>query len=150
MNEQVKNITICDYDPSFVWGVRNLLFFEEGRLRQKSINLLFPGDDGKLKNSVKAVVALDKSSFVAGYSAMSEDGEFSIVVVHPFFRKRGIATELLKTQIQKNGLRKVRIGATNVASIKVAIKAGFILKDAGIWSDNGKAWLDFELPKPQK
>lgn len=109
-----------------------------GRVTLKSREALVP--DPELPDGVQAWVA-SLGDEIVGYTAI--DLVSSLTVVHPKYHNMGVGTALMRHKNRQRPPYISTIGATNIASIKAAIKAGLQLFDIEE-DDFGRALLLFQ------
>lgn len=125
----------------------------EGRLTAESIDRLMPLlPTGALPKDVIAFVAVINDEKVVGYSAL--DDTRSITVVHPGLRGLGIGRAMMREKLTEYFRRRpdkeyydTLVGASNIPSIKMCLKTGGYLVDAGFHENNGKPWLKFRFDR---
>lgn len=115
--------------------------YKRGHIRNESVQNLS-------KNCIGIVLL---NCDIIGLTAMNDN--YSITVIHPDYQNKNIGTLLmaLKLKLYFELVNKscyiTKVGATNIASLKMCLKLGGQVIDVGQYQDNGKAWLNVKITK---
>ena len=127
----IKLVKLKDYHKDFLFNLRNKNYVINNSLSKKKISKIEHNEWFKkiLNNKIKLKI-IKYNDKIVGMIRIEKKKNFSIIswAITRNFQNLGIGTNVLKKTTKYKGAYRCYILQNNIASLIIALKAGFILK----------------------